>query len=106
MSNTDLACYPVLPETPTGELCDRLARVRYLFTDLDATMLAPGSCALKGNDGTPSLTLVQAIVDLARAGIEIIPCSGRNRTMLQERRPHSRFQRLHRRDRAACSCSI
>lgn len=79
-----LSDYPVLPETPTGELRDRLARVRYLFTDLDATMLAPGSCALKGNDGAPSLTLVQAIVDLAHAGIEIIPCSGRNRTMLQE----------------------
>lgn len=84
MRTDDLTNLPMLPAQPTGELRERLARVRYLFTDLDATMLAPGSCALKGNDGEPSLALVQAIVALRRACVEIIPCSGRNRTMLQE----------------------
>lgn len=86
MSTTDidLSNYPVLPSAPTGELRERLARVRYVFTDLDATMLAPGSCVLKDADGADSLELVQAIVALKRAGIQIIPCSGRNRTMLQE----------------------
>ncbi len=58
--------------------------MKYVFTDLDATMLAPGSCALAGNDGTPSTTLVEAIVALKRAGIEIIPCSGRARVMMHE----------------------
>ena len=76
--------HKTLPDQPSGELCERLSRVRYVFTDLDATMLAPGSCVLTDNDGNPSLSLVQAIVDLKRAGIEVIPCSGRNRTMLQE----------------------
>lgn len=74
----------VLPELAEGELKERLAKIKYVFTDLDATMLAPGSCVLRGNDGEPSLTLVEAVVALAKAGIEIIPCSGRNRTMIHE----------------------
>ena len=73
-----------LPAEPTGALRERLARVRYVFTDLDATMLAPGSTVLTDNEGVPSLKLVEALVNLKRAGIEVIPCSGRNRTMLQE----------------------
>ena len=54
MSDFDLTNYPVLPADPTGELRERLGRVKYVFTDLDATMLAPGSCALSDNDGNPS----------------------------------------------------
>ena len=84
MSDFDLSNYPVLPCEPTGGLHDKLARVKYVFTDLDATMLAPGSCALSDNDGNPSTTLVEAIVALKRAGIEIIPCSGRARVMMHE----------------------
>lgn len=76
--------YKVLPAQPEGDLHDQLANVRYVFTDLDATMLAPGSCALCDNDGTPSLKLVESIVALKRAGIEIIPCSGRARVMMHE----------------------
>lgn len=76
--------HTVLSEQPTDELRERLARVRYVFTDLDATMLAPGSCVLTDNDGNPSIALVEAVVALKRAGIEVIPCSGRNRSMLQE----------------------
>lgn len=76
--------YKVLPAQPEGDLRDQLANVRYVFTDLDATMLAPGSCALCDNDGTPSLKLVESIVALKRAGIEIIPCSGRARAMMHE----------------------
>ena len=76
--------HTVLPAQPTGELREKLARVRYVFTDLDATMLAPGSTVLTDNQGNPSLKLVEALIGLKRAGIEVIPCSGRNRTMLQE----------------------
>lgn len=60
------------------------ARVRYVFTDLDGTMMGPGSCVLKNAAGEPSLDFVSVLVELARAGIEVIPCSGRNRSMLHE----------------------
>lgn len=77
-----------LPERWDGPdadaLRERLSRVKCVFTDLDGTMLAPGSCALADNDGNPSTALVEALVRLKRAGVEVIPCSGRNRTMLQE----------------------
>lgn len=76
--------YNVLPERATGELRERLSRIRYVFTDLDGTMLGPGSCVLKDNDGNPSLDFVSVLVDLKRAGVEVIPCSGRNRSMLHE----------------------
>ena len=66
------------------ELQERYGRVRYVFTDLDGTMMGPGSCVLKNAAGEPSLEFATALVDLARAGIEVIPCSGRNRSMLHE----------------------
>ena len=43
----------------SGEMRERLAKVKYVFTDLDATMLAPGSCVLRDNDGNPSTKLVE-----------------------------------------------
>ena len=49
----------------SGEMRERLAKVKYVFTDLDATMLAPGSCVLRDNDGNPSTKLVEAVVALA-----------------------------------------
>lgn len=78
------ASYSVLPLHAEGELRERLARVKYVFTDLDATMLAPGSCVLRDNDGNPSTKLVEAVVALAKAGIQVVPTSGRNRTMIHE----------------------
>lgn len=73
----------VLPQHATGDLRDRLARIRYIFTDMDGTMIRSSS-VLRGDDGELSLDLVTMIVRLARAGIEVIPCSGRNRAMLHE----------------------
>lgn len=84
VKESDLSKYLVLPAKPEGTLREKLANVRYIFTDLDATMLAPGSCVLCNNEGNPSTSLLEAVVALKRLGIEIIPCSGRNRTMLQE----------------------
>ena len=43
----------------SGEMRERLAKVKYVFTDLDATMLAPGSCVLRDNDGNISATARQ-----------------------------------------------
>lgn len=74
----------VLSEHADGELRERLARIRYVFTDMDGTMLAPGSRILADSDGNPSIELASMLVELARAGIEVIPCSGRNRSMLHE----------------------
>ena len=73
-----------LSDLTPHELQERYGRVRYVFTDLDGTMLAPGSCALTDAAGNPSLDLVATLVDLKRAGVEVIPCSGRNRSMLHE----------------------
>ena len=73
-----------LPEVATGELRERLANVRYVFSDLDGTMYGPGSCVLSNAAGEHSLSFVSALLDLKRLGIEVIPCSGRNRSMLHE----------------------
>ncbi|WP_346674780.1 HAD family hydrolase [Enorma phocaeensis] len=73
-----------LPEVATGELRERLAKVRYVFSDLDGTMYGPGSCVLLNAAGEHSLSFVSVLVELKRAGIEVIPCSGRNRSMLHE----------------------
>lgn len=74
----------VLPGEPLGELKARLSRVRYVFTDLDGTMLASGSHVLADTSGAPSLACVQTLLELREAGVEVIPCSGRNRAMLHE----------------------
>ena len=73
-----------LPEVATGELREGLAKVRYVFSDLDGTMYGPGSCVLLNAAGEHSLSFVSVLVELKRAGIEVIPCSGRNRSMLHE----------------------
>ena len=74
----------LMPERPTGELAEHLRRIRYVFTDLDGTMLGPGSTVLANAAGEPSLDLVETLVELRRADVEVIPCSGRNRSMLHE----------------------
>ena len=51
---------------------------------LDGTMLAPGSRVLADAAGNPSVACVQTLLDLRAAGVEVIPCSGRNRSMLHE----------------------
>lgn len=87
MSETDtreLLVPETLPARPEGALKERLAKVRYVFTDLDATMLAPGSTVMADSAGNPSAALPDVLVDLKRAGVSVIPVSGRNRSMLQE----------------------
>ena len=59
--------HSVLPLQPSGELADLLSRVKYIFTDLDGTMLAPGSCALANAAGDDSLDLVATVVELKRS---------------------------------------
>ncbi len=73
-----------LTDLTPSELRDRFSQVRYVFTDLDGTMMGPGSCVLRNAAGELSLDFVSTLNDLAAAGIEVIPCSGRNRSMLHE----------------------
>lgn len=74
----------IIPAQPAGELAERLGSVRYVFTDLDGTMLAPGSTVMRDSQGRPSAALPAVLADLAAAGVEVVPVSGRNRAMLHE----------------------
>ncbi len=73
-----------LTDSDPAAVRERLARVRCVFTDLDGTMFGPGSCALVNAAGEPCLDFAATLNALKRAGIEVVPCSGRNRSMLHE----------------------
>ena len=64
---------PYLPEVPTGELRERLACVRYVFTDLDGTMMGPNSTVLANAAGEPSLEFVQTLIELKQAASPSFP---------------------------------
>lgn len=61
-----------------------LSNVRVLYTDLDGTLVAPGGCVLADADGQPSTAVAEAIVDLNRAGLTVVPVSGRDCDQLFE----------------------
>lgn len=63
---------------------ETFSSVRRIYTDLDGTLLAPGGRALTDHSGLPSTALAEALVDLAKAGVEVVPVSGRNRIQLTE----------------------
>ena len=71
------------PEKPTGELAERLRKVRYVITDADGTMFT-GAKATVNTAGEPCAELVETLVELTRAGVSVIPCTGRNRAMIME----------------------
>lgn len=73
-----------LHQVPSGALRDRLARIRYVFTDLDGTMMGPGSTVLANAAGEPSLAFVETLLALRQMGVEVILCSGRSRAMMHE----------------------
>lgn len=66
------------------DLSARLASARILYTDVDGTMVAKGGCVLADASGTPSTRAAQAVVALNKAGITVVPVSGRNRPQLLE----------------------
>ena len=68
--------YPV--GRPTGEMAERLRKIDFVVSDLDGTMLT-GAKATVDSSGRPSTELIEVLVELERAGIEVVPCSGRNR---------------------------
>ena len=78
-----MSSYATFPSKPTGELAERLRKVRYVITDADGTMFT-GAKATVNTAGEPSAELVQTLVELTRAGVSVIPCTGRNRAMIME----------------------
>jgi phosphoglycolate phosphatase len=58
------------------------ARVRCLYVDLDGTLLGPGGALTRGADGGFSLLGLRALEACARAGVEVVPMTGRRRAGL------------------------
>ncbi len=61
-----------------------LAGACVLYTDLDGTLLALGARLLADAGGEPWLGAAEAIVELNRAGLTCVICSGRSRFQLME----------------------
>lgn len=58
--------------------------LRALYVDLDGTLLGPGASLLAGADGSFSLDGVRALQACARAGVEVVICSGRRQSSVAE----------------------
>lgn len=63
-------------------LAPLLSRTRLLYTDLDGTLLGPGGSVFSSAEGTLTLEPAAALVEAIRAGIDIVPISGRNKFQL------------------------
>lgn len=73
---------PPLADDATAR--DALSRVSVVYTDLDGTLVAPGGSVLADADGLPSLVVAEQLVALRRAGLDVVPVSGRGRVQLRE----------------------
>jgi hydroxymethylpyrimidine pyrophosphatase-like HAD family hydrolase len=73
---------PLLAENPAA--LDALSRVEVLYTDLDGTLLARGGSVVADANGAPSTSTIESIVALNRAGLTVVPVSGRTRLQLTE----------------------
>jgi phosphoglycolate phosphatase len=72
-----------LPLAEAGPVLDRLDPV-VLFSDVDGTLVGRGGSLLAGLDGSPTLAAAEALVEAARAGLEIVLVSGRTAPQLRE----------------------
>lgn len=75
---------PTIHLSDDPSLLERLSRVRILYTDLDGTLLAPGGGVLGDNEAVPWLGLAEQIVALNKAGLTVVPVSGREVDQLFE----------------------
>lgn len=73
---------PLITDDPRA--LEALADVRVLYTDLDGTLVAKGGSVLADAGALPSLVVAEQIVSLARAGVAVVPVSGRGRLQLRE----------------------
>ncbi len=60
----------------------RLGRVRFIYTDLDGTLLGPGGSIFTAPDGSLTLEPARALLAALEAGLNLIPISGRNKWQL------------------------
>lgn len=65
-----------------GTLAPLLQRIKYVYTDLDGTLLGPGGSVFRSADGSLTLEPAAALIEALDAGLEIIPVSGRNKYQL------------------------
>jgi hypothetical protein len=72
-----------LPLAEAGPVLDRLDPV-VLFSDVDGTLVGRGGSLLASLDGSPTLAAAEALVEAARAGLEIVLVSGRTAPQLRE----------------------
>ena len=80
-SAASAATFPTLPLSAQDKA--QLAKIRYVMTDLDGTMLT-GASAVQNSSKLLSAQLIQTLIDLRNADIEVVPVSGRNRAMTFE----------------------
>lgn len=73
---------PLLTVDPRA--VEPLSQVRVLYTDLDGTLVAKGGSVLADASASPSTVVAEAIVALNRAGLAVVPISGRGRVQLRE----------------------
>jgi len=58
--------------------------MRCLYVDLDGTLLGPGASLLRDREGSFTLRGVRALEACARAGVEVVPFSGRRQQSVFE----------------------
>jgi phosphoglycolate phosphatase len=58
--------------------------VRVVYSDLDGTMVGPGGCFVRAEDGSGTLEPARALIELHEAGIVLMLVSGRTRPQLLE----------------------
>ena len=73
---------PLLAAQPAA--LQALAHVQVLYTDIDGTLVAKGGSILGDAEGHPSTEAAEAIVALNRAGLTVVPVSGRGRLQSRE----------------------
>ena len=60
------------------ELLERLKDIQVIYTDLDGTLFGHGGTLLVDGYGHPSTRAADALVEIAKAGIEVVPVTGRS----------------------------
>lgn len=66
------------------ELLEKLQHVDIVYTDLDGTLLGKGGTLLIDGEGNPDVNTAATIVAANKAGLPIIPVTGRSCTQLTE----------------------
>lgn len=61
-----------------------LVSIQVVYSDLDGTMVGPGGCFFRREDGQLSLEPARALVELLAAGVALVLVSGRTRPQLVE----------------------